>query len=122
MAEKRKCQVILNDSDEAESGQEEEEEEEELPPAKSNRAKKATWKKSASGEIFIHVPNLNVDCQLVSDKENVASEAKKIAALKKQVANLTRKMKKPNESAPSKGNVTYFVRLRFYSQLMNRCW
>jgi hypothetical protein len=104
MTEKHKRPVILDVSDEDEIGQDEEED---PASAKNKRAKKPTLKKSLSGEMFVHVLNLNIDCQLESDKENVESEAKKLAALRKQVATLTRKLKESEESAPLKGNVTY---------------
>jgi hypothetical protein len=101
MAEKRK-QVIPDDSDEDESGQEDEE----PPPANNKRAKKPTLKKSLTGELIVYVRYLNIDCQLDLDKENVNSEVKKLAALKKQVAKLSKKLKESDEIAPSKGNVT----------------
>jgi hypothetical protein len=55
--------------------------------------------------------NLIIDHQLESDKENVESEAKKLAALRKQVAKLKRKLKDSDESAPSKGNATYYCQI-----------
>jgi hypothetical protein len=105
MAEKRKRSFVIDDSEDAESGQDEEEDE--PLPAKMKRAKKPTLKKSMTGEMFIHVPNLNVDCQFHLDKENIESEAKKLTALKKQVAKLRKKLKDSDEPILSKGNATH---------------
>ena len=104
MAEKRKRPIILDDSDE---DQEEEPEEEEPLVANSKRTKKPTLKKSMTGEMFYLVLKFYLDFQLELEKENIELEAKKLAALKKQVAKLTRKMKDSEESVFSKGNVTY---------------
>lgn len=109
MAEKRKRQVLI-DSDDSENEPEEEDEE---PSVKNKRAKKPTLKKSISGEMFTHKLYLNIDCHVEPDKENVELEAKKLAALRKQVAKLSRKLKESDEPAHSKGKVTYYCMFFF---------